>query len=659
MKHLSIDLETYSSVPINKSGAYKYIQSHDFEILLLAYSVDNAPVEIIDLAQGETIPDWLNDAIKSPEYIKHAYNAVFEITCLSKFYGLQLPINQWRDTMLHGLYCGYTAGLDATGEALGLAEDKKKLSIGKALIRYFCVPCKPTKVNGGRTRNFPKHDPDKWNLFKEYCKGDVIAEMEIERRLSNFPVPDDVQKQWETDLIINSRGVAVDIALVQGALKIAADTTEKLKAEAIQISGLKNPNSVSQLSKWLESETGNPVVNLQKDTVNRMLKSGEVTGKAARMLKIRQELGKTSTKKYDAIVDCICDDGRIRGLLQFYGASRTGRWSGRLVQIQNLARTYIDVNLLPLARQVVKNGNSEQLKILFGSHMNTLSQLIRTSFISSADKILVDADFSSIEARVVAWLANESWKIKAFQDGKDIYCETASAMFGVPVEKHGANSELRQKGKIAELACGYGGSSGALIAMGALDMGIEEKDLPDIVTRWRGANKNIVRLWYAVEKAALTTIQTGKRTSVNNLIFTREFDSDNDLDFLTITLPSGRKLYYAHPELDQNAWGSPLMLYWGVNQTTKQWSLIDTFGGKLTENITQSIARDCLAVAIERLESAGYPIIFHVHDEVVIECDKDKADLNKVVEIMKTPTTWAQGLPIDADGWTGNFFRKD
>lgn len=659
MKHLSIDLETYSSVPIAKAGAYKYIQSSDFEILLLAYSVDNAPVEIIDLAQGEAIPEWLNDAIKNPEYVKHAYNAVFEITCLSKFYGFQLPIDQWRDTMLHGLYCGYTAGLDATGEALGLAEDKKKLSVGKALIRYFCVPCKPTKVNGGRTRNFPKHDPDKWALFKEYCKGDVVAEMEIERRLSNFPVPDDIQKQWETDLIINSRGVAVDIALVQGALKIAADTTEKLMTEAVTISGLENPNSVSQLSKWIEEQTGNPVYNLQKDTVARMLKNGEVTGKAARMLKIRQELGKTSTKKYDAVQNCICDDGRVRGLLQFYGASRTGRWAGRLIQLQNLPRTYIDIRQLPLAREIVEKMETDKLQLLFGSVNNTLSQLIRTSFISSADKILVDADFSSIEARVVAWLANESWKIKAFQEGKDIYCETASAMFGVPVEKHGANAELRQKGKIAELACGYGGSSGALIAMGALDMGIAEDDLPDIVARWRGANKNIVRLWYTVEKAAITTIQTGKQTSVNNLIFAREFDTANDLDFLTITLPSGRKLYYAHPAIDQNTWGSPAITYWGVNQTTKQWTLIDTFGGKIVENAVQSVARDCLAVAIERLESAGYPIIFHVHDEVVIECDKDKADLSKVVEVMKTPTTWAQGLPIDADGWVGNFFRKD
>ena len=549
--------------------------------------------------------------------------------------------------------------MDATGEALGLAEDKKKLSVGKALIKYFCTPCKPTKVNGGRTRNFPKHDPDKWTLFKKYCKGDVVAEMEIERRLSNFPVPDDIQKQWETDLIINSRGVAVDLALVQGALKIASDTTEKLMAEAVTISGLENPNSVSQLSKWIEEQTGNPVHNLQKDTVVRMLKNGEVTGKAERMLKIRQELGKTSTKKYDAVQNCICDDGRVRGLLQFYGASRTGRWSGRLVQIQNLPRTYIDVKQLPIAREIVEKMETDKLQLLFGSVNDTLSQLIRTSFVSSADKILVDADFSSIEARVVAWLANESWKTKAFQEGKDIYCETASAMFGVPVEKHGINAELRQKGKIAELACGYGGSSGALIAMGALDMGIAEDDLPDIVARWRGANKSIVRLWYSVEKAVITTIQTGKQTSVNNLIFAREFDNANDLDFLTITLPSGRKLYYSHPALDQNAWGSPSVTYRGVNQTTKQWTLIDTFGGKIVENCVQAIARDCLAIAIERLESAGFPIVFHVHDEVVIECDKDKADLNKVIEIMTTPIQWAKGLPLNADGWIGNFFRKD
>ena len=664
MKHLSIDLETYSSVPIGKSGMYKYVQSLDFEILLMAYSVDNAPVQIIDLAQGEKIPEWLHEAIESPEYIKHAYNAAFEWYCLSKYFrgGGLLPVNQWRDTMLHGLYCGFTAGLDATGKALGLPEDKRKLATGKALIRYFCIPCAPTKVNGGRTRNYPKHDPDKWNLFKEYCVGDVVTEMEIERKLSNFPVSDDVQKQWETDLRINSRGVAVDMDLVHGALNIANSSRDKLMNEAIKITGLENPNSVSQLSSWLETETDEKIYDLRKDTVAQMLKQRLVTGAAERILQIRQELGKTSTKKYDAIETAVCDDQRVRGLLQFYGANRTGRWAGRLVQVQNLARTYIDVKQLPLAREIVKHCEGDKLNVLFGSVMNTLSQLIRTSFIAAEGKTLVDADFSSIEARVIAWLAQEEWVLDVFRTHGKIYEATASQMFGVPIDKiKKGNPEyaLRQRGKVATLALGYQGGVGALIAMGALDMGIPEEDLQDIVSRWRQANRRIVELWYKVEGAAVSVIQTGQQTGVNGLIFTREFDLENDLDFLTIRLPSGRKLYYAHPEIDQNQWGRPIILYQGVNQTTKQWTTLETYGGKLVENLVQAIARDCLAVAIESLEKAGYPIVFHVHDEVVIECPRDKADLDRVVEIMTTPIDWAQGLPVNADGWVGDFFRKD
>ena len=664
MKHLSIDLETYSSVPIGKSGMYKYVQSLDFEILLMAYSVDNAPVQIIDLAQDEKIPEWLHEAIESPEYIKHAYNAAFEWYCLSKYFrgGGLLPVNQWRDTMLHGLYCGFTAGLDATGKALGLPEDKRKLATGKALIRYFCIPCAPTKVNGGRTRNYPKHDPDKWNLFKEYCIGDVVTEMEIERKLSNFPVSDDVQKQWETDLRINSRGVAVDMDLVHGALNIANSSRDKLMNEAIKITGLENPNSVSQLSSWLETETDEKIYDLRKDTVAQMLKQRLVTGAAERILQIRQELGKTSTKKYDAIETAVCDDQRVRGLLQFYGANRTGRWAGRLVQVQNLARTYIDVKQLPLAREIVKHCEGDKLNVLFGSVMNTLSQLIRTSFIAAEGKTLVDADFSSIEARVIAWLAQEEWVLDVFRTHGKIYEATASQMFGVPIDKiKKGNPEyaLRQRGKVATLALGYQGGVGALIAMGALDMGIPEEDLQDIVSRWRQANRRIVELWYKVEGAAVSVIQTGQQTGVNGLIFTREFDLENDLDFLTIRLPSGRKLYYAHPEIDQNQWGRPIILYQGVNQTTKQWTTLETYGGKLVENLVQAIARDCLAVAIESLEKAGYPIVFHVHDEVVIECPRDKADLDRVVKIMTTPIDWAQGLPVNADGWVGDFFRKD
>lgn len=628
--------------------------------MLLAYSVDGAPVEIIDLAQGEKIPSWLSDAIKSPEYVKHAYNAPFEWYCLSKYFGELLPIEQWRDTMLHGLYCGYTAGLDATGKALGLSEDKRKLSTGKALIRYFCMPCNPTKTNGGRTRNLPKHDHNKWELFKEYCKGDVVTEMEIERKLSNFPIPADIQKQWQTDCIINSRGVAVDLTIVQDALEIADKTREKLLKEAINITGISNPNSVMQLSKWLKENTSETVTNLRKDTVAQMLKT--TTGNANRILAIRQELGKTSTKKYNAIESAICRDGRVRGLLQFYGANRTGRWAGRLVQVQNLARTYIDLKYLPLARNAVKNREDDKLSVLFGSTMDTLSQLIRTSFIASESNKLIDADFSVIEARIVAWLAEENWRLEVFRTHGKIYEASASQMFDVPIGKISkGNPEyaLRQRGKVAELALGYGGSVGALLAMGALDMGIPEEDLQDIVNRWRESNKRIVDLWYKLENAAITTIQKGKQVGVNGLLFTREFDLENDLDFMTITLPSGRKLFYARPELTINQWGKPSIAYYGVNQTSKQWTQLETYGGKLAENITQAIARDCLAFAIENLEINGFPIVFHVHDEVVIDCPINKVDLDKVIEIMSQPIPWAKDLPLNADGWVGDFFRKD
>ena len=658
--HLSIDLETYSSVPIGKSGAYKYVQSPDFEILLFAYSLDGAPVEIVDLAQGELLPTWLYDAVKNPSYIKHAYNAAFEWYCLSKFYGGLLPVDQWRDTMLHGLYCGFTAGLDATGKALGLPAEKQKLSIGKALIRYFCVPCAPTQTNGGRRRNLPKHDPDKWALFKTYCIGDVVTEMEIDRRLSAFPVPDDIEKQWQTDLLINARGVAVDLEMVQGALEIAGRTHDQLMAEAVSITGLENPNSIAQLSRWLESATDEKITDLRKDTVSQLLKSQAVTGDANRMLEIRQELGKTSTKKYNAIEAAVGPDGRVRGLLQFYGANRTGRWAGRLVQVQNLPRTYIEQ--LTLARDAVRRRETEKLRFWFGSVPDTLSQLIRTVFIAADGNKLVDADFSSIEARVISWLAGEDWRLEVFRTHGKIYEASASQMFGVPIEKiKKGNPEyaLRQRGKVAELALGYQGSTGALITMGALNMGIPEDDLPDIVSRWREANKRIVDLWYQVESAAVSVIQTGMQAGVRNLIFSREFDLENDLDFLTITLPSGRKLFYANPSLGVNQWNRPSITYRGVSQSTKQWAELETYGGKLVENIVQAIARDCLAAAIENLEAAGFPVVFHVHDEVVIDCAADKADLDAVVKIMTRPLAWAPDLPLNADGWVGDFFKKD
>lgn len=657
--HLSIDLETYSSVPIGKAGAQKYIQSPDFEILLFAYSLDGAPVEIVDLAQGETLPQWLTAALTDPSYIKHAYNASFEIGCLSKFLG-PLPLDQWRCTMLHGLYCGYPAGLEATGRAMGLPEDKRKLSTGKFLIRYFCIPCSPTKTNGGRTRNYPRHDMKRWQLFKEYCIGDVVTEMEILRRLSNFPVPAEVQKQWQTDLTINNRGVAVDMDMVHGALYIGETTRQQLTEEAVSLSGLENPNSLKQLAKWLEEELDEELTDLRKDTVSRLLGGNLSSDAARRMLEIRQELGKTSTKKYNAIEAAVCADGRCRGLLQFYGANRTGRWAGRLVQVQNLPRTYVEP--LPLARGLVKRRETAKLRMLYGSVPDTLSQLIRTSFIAAPGHVLLDADFSSIEARVISWLAGEQWRLEVFKTHGKIYEASASQMFGVPLElikKGNPEYALRQRGKVAELALGYQGSTGALVKMGALDMGLSEDELPDIVSRWRDANKRIRDLWYAMEAAAVSVIQNGTPTGLHNILLAREVDPCNGLDFLTIRLPSGRKLYYANPSLGVNQWGNPSIMYKGMDQTTKKWKQIETYGGKLVENCVQAIARDCLAEAIERLEALGYTVVFHVHDEVVIECTPDRADLDRVSAIMSQPLPWAPDLPLGADGWIGDFYKKD
>ena len=663
MDHLSIDLETFSSVPIQKAGAQKYIQSPDFEILLFAYSLNGVEPVCCDFAQGETLPKWVAEALLDPQCLKHAYNAPFEWGCLSRYMGRQLPPAQWRCTMFHGLYAGYTAGLDATGRALGLPEDKRKLNTGKALIRYFCVPCAPSKANGGRTRNYPHHAPERWELFKEYNRQDVTTEMEIERRLSAVPVPDFVQKEWETDLIINSRGVAVDMGMVEGALELGATVRNTLTTEAVKISGLNNPNSVKQLASWLESETGEEINGLRKDTVAKMLARDDNSPEVQRMLEIRQELGKTSTKKYDAIEQAVCQDGRVRGLLQFYGANRTGRWAGRLVQVQNLPRTYTEP--LELARDLVKGRKLDALKCIYGSVPDTLSQLIRTAFIAAPGNVLIDADFSAIEARVISWLAGEEWRLEVFRTHGKIYEASASQMFGVPIDlikKGNPEYALRQKGKVAELALGYQGSTGALINMGALDMGIPEEDLPDIVSRWRDANKRIRDLWYKVDAAAVQVITQGGSVGVSSIILAHEWDATQGTDYMTITLPSGRKLFYNAPQIGVNQWGNPSISYMGMDQTTKKWKRIETYGGKLVENCVQAIARDCLAQAIEHLEAAGLPVIFHIHDEVVIDIRPfadNEAMLAKTVEIMSRPVPWAPGLPLGADGWVGKFFKKD
>lgn len=671
LHHLSIDLETYSEVSIGKAGSYRYILDPSFEILLFAYSLDGMPVEVIDVASGQVIPLWLKNALKNPLYIKHAYNAAFEWFALGKYLG-QLPPNQWRDTMLHALYCGYPASLDAAGKAMGLPEDKKKLATGKALIRYFCVPCKPSNANGNRTRNLPKHDPDKWKLFKEYNGQDVVTEMEIDRRLSAFPVPAFVQKQWETDLQMNARGVAADMNMVSGALVIGATVKSQLMAEARQLSGLDNPNSIKQLAQWLTDATDSDaeITSVTKETVATMLKQPQPAN-VQRMLEIRQELGKTSTKKYDALETCIADDGRVRGLLQFYGANRTGRWAGRLVQVQNLPRTY--THPLPPARQLVKDRNIDGLRMMYGSINDTLSQLIRTAFVATPGNVLIDADFSAIEARVISWLAGQEWRLEVFRTHGKIYEASASQMFHVPIEKiKKGNPEyaLRQRGKVAELALGY---QGGVSAMRRMDVGHNLDDLSDdevkgIVDRWRETNSMIRDLWNIVDSAAVTVITNGGaqtiRSETTDAVITLacELDVITGTRYMTILLPSGRKLYYPSPEIGVNRWGSPSVSYMGQNQTTKRWEKVETYGGKLVENIVQAIARDCLAIAIENLEAQGLHVVFHIHDEVVIDtpawADEDTM-LEIVTKIMTQPIPWAQMLPLNADGWVDKFFKKD
>lgn len=653
MRQLNIDIETYSGVDIKKAGAYKYAQSPDFQILLFAYSFDGEPVRIVDLAQGEYLPTEVVQAFADPDVIKHAYNAAFEWYCLNRFF--YSPIEQWRCTQVHGLYCGYTAGLGAVGEALGIPQDKRKLGTGMSLIRTFCVPCKPTKSNGMRTRTLPHHEPEKWELFKQYCIGDVVSEMEVQRRLSAFPVPEQEWQLWHLDQRINARGLYCDLQMVEGALAVDEQVTGELRAEAVALTGLDNPKSVQQLSRWLQEETGEEVENLQKGTVSKLIDKLD-EGKAKRVLEIRQELSKTSVKKYQAMQTAICEDGRVRGLLQFYGANRTGRWAGRLVQIQNLPRNYLST--LEFARQLVVGKKVEILKLMYGNVPDTLSQLIRTAFTVPNKRLLHVADFSAIEARVIAWLAGEQWRLEVFATHGKIYEASASQMFGVPLDQIGKGSDLRQKGKVAELALGYQGGKGALISMGALEQGLTEDELPEIVTRWRNANRRIVDLWYSLENAALEVMQTGQPVGVKGLLMQRESHYATQQDFFTIQLPSGRKLYYAKPFLRENDFGKQALHYWGMDQTSKKWTVLNTYGGKLVENVVQAIARDCLAVTLMRMDQAGYEIVLHVHDEVGIEGDNHD-ELDHILQLMSEPIPWAQGLPLKGDGFTTTFYQKD
>lgn len=658
MHHLSIDIETRSSVEIGKAGLYKYAQSPDFGILLLAYSLDDAPVAIVDLTAGEKVPGDVLEALLDARTVKHAYNAAFEWYCLNRM-GYTTPLEQWKCTMAHGLYCGYTAGLDATGKAIGLPQDKQKLAVGKALIRYFCTPCKPTKSNGGRGWNLPEHAPEKWALFKDYCKQDVVTEKEILRRLELFPVPEEEEKLWQMDVQMNAYGVRVDRGLIAGALAVNERSEEELTGQAVAITGLSNPNSPVQLLKWLEKQ-GTALPDLRKETVAEALAGPDsLTEDVRQVLEIRQQLGKTSVKKYEAMEAACCSDERVRGLTQYYGANRTGRWSGRLVQMQNLPRNYLGT--LDCARKLVKSGNYEGVKLLYGNVPDTLSQLIRTAFIPSEGYKFVVADFSAIEARVIAWLAGEQWVNEVFATHGKIYEATASQMFGAPVEKIvKGNPEyaLRQKGKVATLALGYQGGVNSLISMGALNMGLTEEELPEIVDRWRQANPRIVDLWYQVGNAALAVMETAQPQAIRGLIFTLEGDLLYGQSFLTVRLPSGRKLFYPKPFLKENQFGRPAVHYYTVGQQTKKWEVTSTYGGKLTENIVQAIARDCLAETLKRIDARGLQVVFHVHDEVIIDAPMGTT-VEEICSLMAEPIPWAPGLILKGAGFESNYYRKD
>lgn len=660
MDHLSIDIETYSSVDISDSGAYKYARSPDFEIMLFAYSVDFSEIVVVDLAQGETIPDEIIEALRDPTVLKHAYNAAFEWYCLNRA-GYKTPIEQWRCTMFRALYLGYPAGLAATGITLGLPEDLLKDRQGKALINYFCKPCKPTKANGGRTRNLPHHDPDKWALFIEYNRQDVVAESAIYEALDGFAIPDREQRLWELDCYTNAVGVRMDRQLVDSILGIDARNTDALMQEAQGLTGLANPNSTAQLSVWL-ARHGVDTTDLRKDTVADLLEDTTLPGDVRRVLEIRQQLSKTSIKKYAAMEACACEDDRMRGLLQVYGANRTGRYAGRLVQVQNLSKNYIKT--LDLARGWARQGNDKALSLIYGNVPDILSQLVRTAFIPSEGHKFVVADFSAIEARVIAWLADEQWVMEVFATHGKIYEATASQMFGVPMElivKGRPEYSLRQKGKVATLALGYQGGPGALVAMGALAMGLPEDELPDIVKRWRTANPHIVQLWYRAEREALAAMHDGKTHSIGHgVTVAHKTSSVGGLDCLVVGLPSGRSLYYVDPYLKTNKFGKDAIHYMDLNQTTHKWTENSTYGGKLVENIVQAVARDCLTETLLRL-NARYPkspVVMHIHDEVVMDAEPD-VSVDDICDLMAEPIPWAPGLVLKAAGFESQWYMKD
>lgn len=654
-RRLLIDLETYSSADITKTGAFKYAEAPDFEILLLACAWDDGPVQVIDMTGREPVTDERTAAkaaalasvvagITDPDTVKVAHNSAFERACLTRYLGRDLPPEEWEDTMILAAMNGLPLSLDAASAALELRD--QKIREGTALISYFCKPCKPTIANGGRTRNRPEHAPDKWERFKAYCKRDVEVEQAIYRRLRSFPVTDFERKVWALDARINERGVRIDTGLVAAAIAQNEAFTTRHMAEMRRLTGLENPNSVAQLKDWLET-AGMSADSLNKAAVQE-LKDKAADPTTRRVLELRQQLGKTSVTKYEAMQNAVCADGRVRGLLQYYGAGRTGRWAGRLVQVQNLPQNHLAG--LGLVRELVRERDLETLELCFDSVPDVLSQLIRTAFVAGEGNIFHVADYSAIEARVIAYLAGEKWRMDVFRSGGDIYCSSASAMFRVPVVKHGVNGHLRQKGKIAELACGYGGGVGALRAFGADKMGLTEEEMQDIVTQWRAASPAIPRFWRDAESAAVRAINNpGRTTTVPCGVKYRR-----DGDALRCRLPSGRILSYWDAKLDTD--GS--ICFMGQNQTTRRWEKTGTWGGKLVENIVQAYARDCLAVAMVRLAEEGWKICFHVHDEVIVEAPTGTS-WEQVAEVMGRPIDWAPGLLLRGDGYSTPFYRKD
>ena len=646
MKNLEIDIESFSSEPLAKCGVYRYSESPDFEVLLFGYSIDGGEVKVIDLASGEELPQEIRDALTDPSVTKWAFNSQFERICLSRYLGLPkgnyLDSKQWRCSMVWSAYMGLPLSLEGVGVVLGL--EKQKLTEGKDLIRYFCVPCQPTKSNGNRTRNMPTDAADKWERFKAYNIRDVETEMQIQTRLQKFPVPEQVWEEFWMDQEINDRGILVDMPFVEKAISLDADSRSQLMQSMKEQTGLDNPNSVVQMKEWL-SDNGLEMETLGKKAVAEAIKN--TSDDLADVLSLRQQLAKSSVKKYQAMQNAVCSDNRARGMFQFYGANRTGRFAGRIVQLQNLPQNHMED--LAEARSLVRSGDTDALEILYDDIPDTLSQLIRTAFIPEKGRRFIVADFSAIEARVIAWFAGEGWRIKAFGDGEDIYCASASKMFGVPVEKHGVNGHLRQKGKIAELALGYGGSVGALKSMGALEMGLEEDELPELVSAWRQANPNIVRFWWDIDNSVKKAIKTRQVQNTYGLVISYRSG------MLFIRLPSGRELAYVKPRIGENKFGGESVTYEGVGGT-KKWERLESYGPKFVENIVQATSRDILMNSIRILRDCR--IVAHIHDEVVIEADMDM-QLEDICERMATLPVWAEGLLLRADGYTCDFYKKD